>query len=242
MKTPLSGPLAFGMRATDLTYLVCAVHLTICVVLIVAATPGTGTGPARFGGTSTMHTMEVVGGAFSCVSIVSIIAAGVGTLYLIERHLVLYFYVLLLSACVDAAWIVLLTQRGQACKTLVADAEAARSSVACRSTSTLPLVCFALAGVFKLAGAMVVSKARKAVRTQYNEELLPHMRKSLQDAFGSINPESAGLFDSRAPSSQQQPYPFGAAATAASAGFLAQSQQPTAAPQAAAYPQYGATH
>lgn len=179
-----------GMQSTDWLYVVCAIHLSVCVALLACTTPGAEA--LQIGSVVISEEFQWIHGAFNCLSIVSIIAAGVGGLYLIESHLNIYFYVLLLSALGDAAIFAVFVKFGSACVTTVEDAEIEKSSVSCRFTVALPLAGLLFLLIFKALGLAVVSKARKNVRVQYGEELLPHMRKSLQESFRGFDASAGG--------------------------------------------------
>jgi len=172
------------LRAVDLVYLVCAVHLSVCIAQIVC-TPGNE--PWRIGSVVVSQTLQWINTSFCCVSIISIIAAGVGALYLIERHLNIYFYVLLLSALGDVVILTLFIIHGMACETLVPDAQIEKSSVTCKFTETGTVILLAILIIFKLISMAIVSKARKVIRIKYGEELLPHMKQSLQQSFSKAN-------------------------------------------------------
>lgn len=164
----------------DLVYLVCAAHLFVCVVQI-AITPGST--EWRIGSVLVSQTAQWVNTTFCCLSIISIIAAGVGALYTIERHLNIYFYVLLASGLGDVFILAWFAWHGTACETLVEDAQIEKSSMSCKFTETGTIVIIAVLLLFKLVSMAIVSKARKAIRVKYGEDLLPHMKKSLQQSF-----------------------------------------------------------
>jgi len=177
------------LESTDLVYGVCTIHLLVCVALIATMTPGAA---LHIGHAVLSPMLQWVNAAFCCLSIISIVAAGVGTLYLIEGHLGIYWYVLLISAFADGGWILMLALHGESCKVLIKDAEIEKSSKICTFTVATPVVGLAVLIVFKLLGMIVVSKAKKTIRIRYTDDLLPHMKQSLQDSFGNAGDDLFG--------------------------------------------------
>lgn len=201
--------MAFGKdglrdRSSELVYAVCAAHLVICILTLVYGTPDTT--PLQLGSVHVQLCAQWLNGAFACASIVSIICAGVGVLFLIESHINAYFYVLLASAAVDIAWICLLVTHGTSCIDSIPDAELQKVGSRCRFTTTGYVLVLSALILFKLFGMAVVAKARVQIRRQNCEELLPQLRQALEHAFPSeTSVDSASGFDPRGPQGGSYP-------------------------------------
>mmetsp|Transcript_56300 Transcript_56300/g.121307 ORF Transcript_56300/g.121307 Transcript_56300/m.121307 type:complete len:270 (+) Transcript_56300:164-973(+) len=169
------------------TYLVCLIHLVISIVLIACTTPGDE--PINLGGVLIYPQLQWANSAFCCLSIVSIIVAGVGNLYHIESHLAAYFYLLLVSVAVDLFWLVIFIVFGQSCSTherTVADSKTTQAMVYCTFGAGGAVVLCTLLALFKVFAMVTVSRAQTLVRIQYNAELLPHLKQSLSQSLGSM--------------------------------------------------------
>lgn len=182
----------FDWSGTEWVYCVCAVHLVACVAILASTTPGA---QLQIGNVFVSPLAQWINGTFCVVSIISIIAAAVGALFLIEWHLNVYYYVLLVSGVVDVALLVYFITHGEACETLIRNAEIEKSSQSCGFTVTAQVIALTLLGIFKFVGMSVVTKAKKVIRMKYGEELLPHMRKSLQQSFGDFSTGFVGADD-----------------------------------------------
>eukprot|EP00442_Polarella_glacialis_P011606 CAMPEP_0115092468 /NCGR_PEP_ID=MMETSP0227-20121206/26785_1 /TAXON_ID=89957 /ORGANISM="Polarella glacialis, Strain CCMP 1383" /LENGTH=263 /DNA_ID=CAMNT_0002484295 /DNA_START=63 /DNA_END=850 /DNA_ORIENTATION=- len=84
--------------ATNRVYAVCLVHLILCILMIVEA-PGDKV--LKLGATRISPALQWANTSFSLVSIFCIIQAVVGSLYFIESHLSLYWYLLIASVLGD---------------------------------------------------------------------------------------------------------------------------------------------
>jgi len=176
-----------GVFLAPTTYVVLLIHLVICIVLIACTTPGDG--PINLGGVLVYPQLQWANSAFCCLSIVSIIAAGVGTLYLIESHLTFYFYLLLLSAAVDLFWLVIFICFGQSCTTRYHD----QATVNCSFSAGGAVGLVTIIALFKVLGMTVVSRTRSLVRIQYNADLLPHLKQSLSQSLSGMNLPQPGM-------------------------------------------------
>jgi len=177
-------PRGVKLNASDFVYLVCAGHLIICT-MVVACTTTAGDKPVVMGGVLIYPFLQCANTAFACISIVSIIAAGIGNLYLIESHLNVYFYVLLLSVIGNSTWIGVFIAFGRSCRTLVPNAEHLAASVQCGFPAASAVVALIAIVLFQIFGLAAVSRARRAMRIKYSEEILPYLRKSLEDSIGT---------------------------------------------------------
>lgn len=184
------GTRLFHDHPRDCVYAVCAAHLAVCVAMV--ATMIGGSEPLQLGSVLIPQWVQWANGAFTALSIVTIICAGVGTMYLIESHLNAYFYLLAVSALVDATWVVELLVYGTACYTETPDAEIQKGSVRCTFTVVGYVLIFCSLFVFKLFGMAAVESGRRCIRIRYGEEMLPHLRKSLQQSFGGHSPSHRG--------------------------------------------------
>lgn len=178
-----------GTLSAPTTYLVCLIHLVICIVLIACTTPGDG--PVNLGGVLIYPQLQWANTAFCCLSIVSIIVAGVGNLYLIESHLAVYFYLLLVALAVDLSWLVVFLVFGQSCSThpqRAAGLTPNQALVYCTFGAGGAVVLCTLIALFKVFALVTVSRAKMLVRIQYNAELLPHLKQSLSQSLGNMSP------------------------------------------------------
>merc|ERR1719401_1282676 len=127
-------------------------------------------------------TLQWWNSSLAAVSIVVIICAAVGNLYLIESHLDAYLLVLGISLLADFAWFLVFLVYGQNCKTVHSATDHLSSTVSCGVSSGLVLIGLCIIVVFKIYSIRAVSKAKRTVRIKYNEDLLPYLQKSLDSA------------------------------------------------------------
>mmetsp|Transcript_49852 Transcript_49852/g.108382 ORF Transcript_49852/g.108382 Transcript_49852/m.108382 type:complete len:202 (+) Transcript_49852:97-702(+) len=173
--------------STDAIYLICFIHLIICVLVIAFGTPGND---LAVGGVLISPELQWLNSTFNCISIISIIGAGVGTLYLIESHLHFYFAILFLSLLVDLGWFVVFLTYGTSCTTSHGNTDHLTATVSCGLSSGIVIVgiCFFVA--FKLYALWAVSHAARSVRIKYNDDLLPYLKSSLGQSYNAANSEA----------------------------------------------------
>lgn len=176
------------MASSDLVYCVCVIHLVICIVYLAELVPGDQ--PLQLGGVLIFPQLQWINAAFQCISIVSIIMAGVGNLYIIQSHLDWYFNLLRLSILGDIALIVVFAIFGQGCtSTQSANQQHFTATLQCSFSSGWVIVCLVLLLVFKCFGTYTVYQARRSLRTRYNDELVPYLSKRAE--FGPAQPQPA---------------------------------------------------
>lgn len=123
--------------------------------------------------------------AISCVTIVTGVAAGIGNLFLIESHLDIHYYMLLVSVVADLYWAsVLLSSVACYIPSALTAAASAVVSTICGETAWSFVTLVALYAVFKGLAMLVVAKASKSVRIWYASDLLPHLKKGLHSSLG----------------------------------------------------------
>ncbi|CAE8599281.1 unnamed protein product [Polarella glacialis] len=154
--------------ATNRVYAVCLVHLILCILMIVEA-PGDKV--LKLGATRISPALQWANTSFSLVSIFCIIQAVVGSLYFIESHLSLYWYLLIASVLGDVGLLGMFVVSG-------VDSAPVAAALACSI-------------LFKMGGLYVVSKSSKTVRNQYTAELLPHLKSALGRSFRSESQSEA---------------------------------------------------
>jgi len=158
--------------------LVCFVHLIVCLAFICAASDHA----VELGGVLVYPTLQWVYATFSCLCIVSIIAAGVGNVYNIAVHVDIYYYVLLLSALADVAWLVTFLVFGHSCQTMPSGTPKSphlMKVVTCVMTSGGVVVCLIVLMAFKVFGMTTAARTAGEVRRRLKEELLPYLSKSM---------------------------------------------------------------
>lgn len=176
------------LKATsvDRLYAVCIVHLVLCIILIVDLTPGNL--PLVLGGVQLPSALQWAFASFNCMSIIGIVMASVGNLYLIVSHLEIYLWILAFSLIVDVAGLVVFFSTGTSCATNHSESSHTKATVSCGLASGGVIVVLSLLVAFKIAAIFVVGSARRAVRNKYSEELLPYLRNSFRS---SLSEESA---------------------------------------------------
>jgi hypothetical protein len=145
-----------GHPILNRVYLVCFLHLILCI-FIIAATPGHN--DAMVGGLQIEGKWQWANTTFSLISIMCIIHAGIGTLFAVESHLNVYYFLLLASLLVDSAWLMAFIASGL------------------KSVSIDLALCVIIA--FKAVAINAVSKSSMLVRNRYNADLLPHLKFAL---------------------------------------------------------------
>jgi len=120
-------------------------------------------------------------GTFTLISIVVIICAAVGALYAIEGNLNIYGTLLLISALIDSILFVIFLIWGKSCSTQHTNAPYHLvATVQCGLRDGLLLLCLTLLVIFKLVAVWVVNKCRRYVSSATNQDLMPFLRKHLQ--------------------------------------------------------------
>jgi len=169
--------MAATASSSDFVYVVCLIHLVLCIIYIACLTPGDA--PLKLGGVLIYPTLQWINTAFQCVSIVGIIMGGVGNLYLIQSHVDVYFFLLRLALLGDIAWIVVFAVFGDQCVTKPSQLQHFATTVQCSISSGWVIVCLVLVALFKCVGIYSVLMARRNVRKRYNEELAPYLKKQM---------------------------------------------------------------
>jgi len=149
-------------RSATWAYCVLIVHLCLCVTEIILAP---GNKPLVIAGTTVPQAVQWANTSFCLLSVFCIIQAFIGAIYLVESSLRIYYYLLAVSALVDAFFLF----------------EFITSGLSSVGTS----VALILSITFKLASLYVMSKFSRSVRNQYNAELLPHLKHALSRSFGA---------------------------------------------------------
>lgn len=170
-------------QSSDSVYAVCLVHLVLSVVTIACTIPGNG--PLNLGEVLIAPVLQWLNGALCCISIITIICAAIGNLFHIEQNLSVYQVVLALTLAVDFAWLGVFVKYGEQCKVGHGDMDHVAKVVTCAFGSGVAILCVVCIILFKIWGLWVTSKAKKAVRIKYNEELLPFLQKSLNHSLSS---------------------------------------------------------
>lgn len=174
--------------STNLLYVALLIHLILCIVLLSMLTPSGG---SNINGGSTLviagiivpNTVQWAFATFNALSIVGIIMAGVGNLYLIQSHLEIYLWNLVLSVIIDISAIVVFLFWGSSCSTDHAKASHIADTVSCSFTTGGAIVGLAVLFVFKVVALFMTSRARKTIRSKYSEELLPYLKMSFRSSF-----------------------------------------------------------
>mmetsp|Transcript_8825 Transcript_8825/g.19601 ORF Transcript_8825/g.19601 Transcript_8825/m.19601 type:complete len:216 (-) Transcript_8825:73-720(-) len=148
-------------RSSFWIYIVLALHFALCV-LILSKAPGDR--PFSIvSGITLSQPVQWGYSAFCLVSVFFIVQAYVGAVYMLESHLNMYYYFLAASILVDIAFLFLFIWAW---------------------LTAVPLVLFlTLTIVFKFTALYITSKYSKLVRSQYNAELLPHLKSALGRSF-----------------------------------------------------------
>lgn len=229
--------------SSEFLHLICFVHLIICLAFICVPTDHA----VELGGVLVSPTMQWAYATFCCFSVISIIAAGVGNVYNIAAHVDIYYYMLLLSALADVAWLVLFLVFGHACHTMPSGTPKSphlMKIVTCAVTSGGVLVCLIILFVFKVLGMTTAARTAKEARARHCEELLPYLNKSMgqlasvggrQDA---LQPTAQDGFDAYQASQQQQMWQGPPGRTQPSLSFRSAPASARAG-AAAGYPVYG---
>jgi len=172
----------------DRIYAIALVHLILCIIIIAACTPGTES--LSIGGVQIAPTLQWCNTAFTAFTIVCIILAAVGTLYLIEWHLDVYLGCLVVSIAIDLVWFGVFLVFGSSCAS-------GESTTSCSFNAGGVILGITAIVLFKLFAAWSVMKAKRAVRIKYNEELLPYLRRSLAKSVvsgpGMLEDEAGAL-------------------------------------------------
>eukprot|EP00928_Gymnodinium_smaydae_P080699 TRINITY_DN64347_c0_g1_i1.p1 TRINITY_DN64347_c0_g1~~TRINITY_DN64347_c0_g1_i1.p1 ORF type:complete len:190 (+),score=36.74 TRINITY_DN64347_c0_g1_i1:99-668(+) len=179
--TPMAKP-ASSAGDSDTLYIVCLLHLIVCVMILWGTTPGDRS--FSIGGVLIAPEIQWLNGAFTCISIVVLICAAVGNLYLIEGHLAAYLLVLAVGIVLDLIWFAAFLLYGESCPVTHGGADHISATVSCSMSAGAVLVCLALLLIFKVWAAWATSKAKRVVRIKYNEALMPFLQKSLNSSLG----------------------------------------------------------
>jgi len=167
---------------TDYVYLICLVHLILCIVIIASTTLGDT--DLVLGGVMISPWLQWWNATFNCISIISIIAAAIGTLYLIESHLDIYYAILAISIVIDVVWFVVFLVYGTRCSTVKSDLTHSSSTVSCGLNFGGIIIGLTVLILFKVFALTIVSKATNTIRIRYHEELLPYLRETLHQSLG----------------------------------------------------------
>mmetsp|Transcript_81522 Transcript_81522/g.242987 ORF Transcript_81522/g.242987 Transcript_81522/m.242987 type:complete len:334 (+) Transcript_81522:112-1113(+) len=187
---------------------VCLVHMLICVAFICVPTDHA----LELGGVLIYPVLQWVYGTFCCLSVISIITAGVGNVYNIPVHLTIYYYVLMLSALADLAWFISFLVLGQSCHTVQGGLRKSphlMKVVTCMFNSSWALFCLIILMAFKVFAMVTTSRAIGEAVIRRREEFLPYLTKSMghmadndrQDAFA---PPRASEWDQQTPGSNSR--------------------------------------
>lgn len=171
-----------GSSAMNNLYVVCVTHLILCVIILSVSLGE----PVAIGGLIIYPGLQFANSAFHCLCIVSLIAAAIGNLYLIQSHVVVYMYMLALSVLVDVSWISIFAFLGHGCTTTDRDGSHFSAKVTCGFSSTEPIIFLFLSMMFKGFGVFTASGARQEIRNQYSMELLPYLKQSLHDSTSML--------------------------------------------------------
>mmetsp|Transcript_35349 Transcript_35349/g.92407 ORF Transcript_35349/g.92407 Transcript_35349/m.92407 type:complete len:224 (+) Transcript_35349:132-803(+) len=173
----------------NVLYVVLLIHLILCIVLLSNLTPsgGSNISPLVVAGITVPSTVQWAFATFNALSIVSIIMAGVGNLYLIQSHLEVYLWLLVLSLATDISAIVVFLFWGSSCSTNHASSSHIADTVSCSFTTGGAILGLAVLFVFKVVALFMTSRARKTVRTKYSEELLPYLKMSFRSSFSEAS-------------------------------------------------------
>lgn len=165
-------------------YLICLVHLLLCISIIATCTPGDR--DLKLGGVLISPTLQWANTAFNCACVVSIILAAVGTLYLIEHpHLDIYFAFMIVSILVDVAWFFIFFIYGEECQVSHADVQHLVSSVSCGLNSGVMIILITIFVLFKIFALWAITYAKRSIRIKYTDDLLPYLRKNLTQSLGT---------------------------------------------------------
>lgn len=174
-------------------YAVCIVHLVLCILILSFIVVGT---PLNLEGVLVSPLLQWIYGAFTLLSIVTIICAGVGALYHIESHLNVYASILLISTIIDIFIFALFLIYGQSCSRQHVRAQYhVASTVYCAARDGMVLLCLTLLVLFKLVAVYVVNKCRSFVRSAYNLAMVPFIQAHL----ASVEKEAANEEESLPP-------------------------------------------
>jgi hypothetical protein len=172
--------------STNFLYVALLIHLILCIVLLSMLTPSgsSNISPLVVAGITVPSTVQWAFATFNALSIVGIIMAGVGNLYLIQSHLEIYLWNLVLSVVIDISAIVVFLFWGSSCSTADhASSSHIADTVACSFTTGGAILGLAVLFVFKVAALFMTSRARKTIRSKYSEELLPYLKMSFRSSF-----------------------------------------------------------
>lgn len=192
-----------GLPLTSAMYLVCAVHLLLCVTDMATLVVGT---PLNLEGVIVSPLVQWIYGAFTLVSIVVIICAAVGTLYHLESHIDAYSQLLACSLAIDAVFFVVFAIYGRSCQTKH-DKTHLANTLNCGLRDVVTLVCLALLVLAKLFGIYVVNKAKAYVRSAYHQNLLPFMQEHMEVAEAAKEPITSRDFFQAVPQSVANLWP-----------------------------------
>lgn len=175
---PASEPKFAGQPITLATHVVLAVHLLLCCAVLVFLVPGT---PLNLEGVLVSPVLQWFYGTFTLFNIPVIVSAGVGLIYVVETHLDVYAYVLLISVVIDAIYFLVFLIYGQGCttKTLGAQRNHFIATMSCGAHDGFTLFCLTLLVLFKGVGLLIVSKAKSYVCSVHYHNFVPYMQKHL---------------------------------------------------------------
>lgn len=190
-ETKVREPKIFGsLPVSTGVYGVCIIHLFLCILILSYIVVGT---PLNLEGVIVSPILQWIYGAFTLLSIVTIICAGVGALYHIENHLSVYSWILLMSTLIDVVLFALFLIYGKSCTREHVQAQYhVVSTVYCAARDGMVLLCLTLLVLFKLVAMYVVNKCRNFVRSAYNLAMVPFIKAHLA-SIGPAKDEEESL-------------------------------------------------
>ncbi|CAJ1359886.1 unnamed protein product [Effrenium voratum] len=170
-------------RSSFWIYVVLAVHFGVCLLCLSKAP---GDAPYHLAaGITVSQEVQWAYGAFCLFSVFCIIQAYIGAVYMLESHLNAYYYLLALSFLVDVCFIGIFIWSWLSAFGVI--------------------LLLSLYAAFKVGALYVTSKYSKVVRSQYNAELLPHLKSALGRSFNVAPFEPARDRPFRAATMQERP-------------------------------------
>mmetsp|Transcript_108157 Transcript_108157/g.191448 ORF Transcript_108157/g.191448 Transcript_108157/m.191448 type:complete len:225 (+) Transcript_108157:78-752(+) len=157
-------------------YIVALVHLIQCIGIIGGVVVGY---PLNIEGVVIGTTLQWLYGTFTMITMITIILAAIGCLYLIGSHLDLYYTVLALSLFIDLALFVVFLIYGKSCKTTHRDSDHLIATISCGIQDGTALLCLTLFVLYKVIALWVTSKTRGWIKVAYNDKLAPFLQRVL---------------------------------------------------------------
>lgn len=145
-------------------HIVCAIHLALCIWVIVALG---GDENIYIGGLLVTPTARILNAMFYLANIVVIVYAGVGALYSIEENLTHYFLTLVASLILTIVWMWMVYSQNVSC-----------SSVTCTIQYGAFVSILVLCIIFQVIALTVVWKERRKIQRRSSRELIPFIRRT----------------------------------------------------------------